>query len=88
MTAMSEADAHEEAHDGVRGLVERMSEHHRDAVRRREDEELAHAVDDAAFDLGTDIAHPTVGHAAVGFDADTDLALDNEPPELRGPATG
>ncbi|MFD0508878.1 hypothetical protein ACFQ0G_50800 [Streptomyces chiangmaiensis] len=45
-------------------------------------------MDDAAFDLGTDIAHPTVGHAPVGFDADTDLALDNEPPELRRPAAG
>ncbi|MFF3905761.1 hypothetical protein ACFYZJ_07055 [Streptomyces sp. NPDC001848] len=80
---MSEADAPEGHHHGVRGLVQRMNEHHRDAVRRREEEELERAAEDAGFDLGADMAHPTVGPAAVGYDVEADLGLDNEPPELR-----
>ncbi|MFF4211850.1 hypothetical protein ACFYZE_21350 [Streptomyces sp. NPDC001796] len=78
---MSEADAPEDHHHGVRGVVQRMNEHHRDAVRRREEEELERAAEDAGFDLGADMAHPTVGHGAVGYDVEADLGLDNEPPE-------
>jgi hypothetical protein len=83
MEAMSEADVPKDHHENVRGLVERMTEHHHEAVLRREEEELAQAMDGAAFDLGADIAHPTPGHAAVGYDVVTDVGLDSEPPELR-----
>ena len=31
----------------------------------------------------TDLAHPTSHHKVAGFDVDTDIELDNEPPELR-----
>ncbi|MGW9025108.1 hypothetical protein ACWGQ5_12915 [Streptomyces sp. NPDC055722] len=79
---MSEADVPKDHHENVRGLVERMTEHHHEAVLRRE-EELAQAMDGAAFDLGADIAHLTPGHAAVGSDVVTDVGLDSEPPELR-----
>ncbi|MGW1160178.1 hypothetical protein ACWD5Q_28590 [Streptomyces sp. NPDC002513] len=84
MSEADEADAHEDHHHhGVRGLVERMGEHHREAVQRREDEELARAAESAGFDLGADIALPTPGGAAVGYDVEADVGLDNEPPELR-----
>ena len=86
MWTMSEADvpdARESHNPGVRGLVERLSEHHRDAVRRRGEQELARDVEDAAFDLGADTAHPVAGHSAAGFDVEADVGRDNEPPELR-----
>jgi hypothetical protein len=81
MWAMSEADSPGDHHHGVRDLVQRMNEHHRDAVRRREEEELERAAEGAGFDLAADVAHPTAGHGAVGYDVETDLGLDNEPPE-------
>ena len=80
---MSEAGAPEDHRHGVRGLVRRMNEHHRDAVRRREDEELERAAEDAGFDLGADMAHPTVGHGVVAYDVETDVGLGDEPPEPR-----
>ncbi|WP_055489113.1 hypothetical protein [Streptomyces sp. TP-A0356] len=60
-----------------------MSEHHKDAVRRREEDELRQDVEAATFDLGADMALPTVGHAEGGFDVEADVGRDNAPPELR-----
>lgn len=74
------ADGH---HEGVRGLVARIAEHHWQAVRRHEEEEVTEAVDQAAFDLGADIAHPGAGHGQVGHDVETGLGRDKEPPQLR-----
>ncbi|MER5910374.1 hypothetical protein ABT124_07685 [Streptomyces sp. NPDC001982] len=68
---------------GVRGIVERINEHHEQAVRRREEEALDEAAESAAFDLATDIAHPAPGHNPVGYDVEADLGFDEEPPELR-----
>ncbi|GGI94211.1 hypothetical protein [Streptomyces brasiliensis] len=70
-------------HPGVRGIVERIAEHHEQAVQRREEEALSEAAENAAFDLATDIAHSTPGHDPVGYDVETDLGFDEEPPELR-----
>jgi hypothetical protein len=80
---MSEADAHTSPSRGIRGFFERVNKHRQDTARRREEEELAKAAEGAAFDIATDIAHPTAGHAAVGFDVEIDVGVDNEPPELR-----
>ncbi|MEU3183894.1 hypothetical protein ABZ707_06725 [Streptomyces sp. NPDC006923] len=81
---MSDVEQPSERHHGyVREVVERISEHHHRAVRRREDEELAEAVGEAAFDMGADIGHPTVRHMAVGYDVDADLGIEKEPPEPR-----
>ncbi|MFJ4847107.1 MULTISPECIES: hypothetical protein [unclassified Streptomyces] len=74
------ADGH---HEGVRGLVARIAEHHWEAVRKHEEDELTETVDEAAFDLGADIAHPGAGHGPVGYDVETDLGREKEPPELR-----
>ncbi|MFC0554329.1 hypothetical protein ACFFHJ_25885 [Planotetraspora thailandica] len=64
-------------------LSELISEHHERAVRRHEEEALAEAAERAGFDLGTDIGHPTAQQTPAGYDVETDLGVDNEPPELR-----
>ncbi|MEU6089700.1 hypothetical protein ABZ865_23400 [Streptomyces sp. NPDC047085] len=53
-----------------------MAEHHRRAQSEHEEDSLAEAIDGATFDLGTDIAHPTAGHAESAYDVDTDLGID------------
>jgi hypothetical protein len=70
-------------HRYVREVVERISEHHDRAVQQREEEDLSEAVGEAVFDMGADISHPMVRHAALGYDVDADLGMDKEPPELR-----
>jgi hypothetical protein len=81
---MSDSEApSDHRHGHVRGIVERISEHHARAVRQREEEDLAEAVDEATFDLAADIGHPTVPHTAVGYDVEADIGIRNEPPEPR-----
>ncbi|MFF8727008.1 hypothetical protein ACF073_11015 [Streptomyces sp. NPDC015171] len=63
-------------HARLRHLKERLAEHHRRARAEHEEAELDGAVDGAAFDLGTDIAHPTLGGAESGYDVDMDLGVD------------
>lgn len=82
MEIMSEAER-PHPHHGVHEIVERITEHHEQAARRHEEEALTLAAETAAFDLGSDIGHPTVGHNPVGYDIDSDLGTDKEPPELR-----
>ncbi|WP_225823553.1 hypothetical protein [Streptomyces naphthomycinicus] len=65
-----------DSHPHLRHLKERMAEHHRRAQAAREESDLEHAVDGAAFDLGTDIARPTAGGAEPGYDVDTDLGIE------------
>ncbi|WP_405876610.1 hypothetical protein OG762_46350 [Streptomyces sp. NBC_01136] len=81
---MSDVEQPSSRHHGyVREIVEKISEHHDRAVRQREEEELAEAAGEAAFDLGADIGLPAVPHRAVGYDVDADLGIDKEPPQLR-----
>jgi hypothetical protein len=81
---MSDGGSHPEHHEGhLRGLVERINEHHDRAVQHRQEDDLARAADQAGFDLGADIGHPTPQHRAASFDIDGDIGIENEPPELR-----
>ncbi|MEZ0074229.1 hypothetical protein [Planotetraspora sp. GP83] len=83
---MSEAESdhdHQHQHGHLRGIAERISEHHERAVQRREEDELVSAANQAGFDLGADIGHPTVRHTATTYDVETDIGFENEPPELR-----
>ncbi|WP_327365431.1 hypothetical protein [Streptomyces sp. NBC_01217] len=70
-------------HHGIHGIVEQITEHHEQAARRREEKALVEAAEGAAFDLGTDIAHPTAEHNSVGYDIEADLGFDEEPSQLR-----
>jgi hypothetical protein len=81
---MSDNEMHH-SHRFVHGIAERLAEHHEKALRRKEEEALTEAVENAAFDLGADISRPTAGHAVVGYDVEADLGTDKEPPELRSP---
>jgi hypothetical protein len=84
MWPMSEAEPPEDHEHGlVHGIAERITGRRRRAEWRHEDEELASAAQHAGYDLGADIAHPVLGHAVAGYDLDTDIGIDNEPPELR-----
>ncbi|QRP49318.1 hypothetical protein [Amycolatopsis sp. FDAARGOS 1241] len=60
-------------------MIERH--HHRHQPDERAG--LAEAAEHAGFDLGTDVAQPVAGHEHTAFDAETDLGVDGEPPELR-----
>jgi hypothetical protein len=82
MAAMSEAQQHPDHHAHLDGLIESISEHHRRAVRRREDDALAEAADQAGFDLAADIAVPNAGHTPAAYDIESDIGIENEPPEL------
>ncbi|KUN03385.1 hypothetical protein AQI95_23045 [Streptomyces yokosukanensis] len=63
-------------HPHIRNIVERVTEHHRRVRAEREESSFENAIDGAAFDLATDIAHPTAGPAEFGYDVDTDLGVD------------
>ncbi|MCW2918933.1 MAG: hypothetical protein JWN52_7001 [Actinomycetia bacterium] len=52
-------------------------------MRRHEEEALEEAADQAGFDLAADIGHPTVLHTPVGYDVESDIGIENEPPQLR-----
>jgi uncharacterized protein YjiS (DUF1127 family) len=71
-------------HGHIRNLAERLARHHEQIESRREEEELADAIGTAAFDLGSDIGHPTPTEGPVGYDGDRDLGLEKEPPNLHG----
>jgi len=72
------------AHHGrLHDIAEHLGEHHRRAVQRDEDAELAETADNADYDIGTDIARPLPRHGPTSYDLDTDIGIDNEPPELR-----
>ncbi|MEV6113339.1 hypothetical protein AB0L59_12670 [Streptomyces sp. NPDC052109] len=81
---MSESEGRKGHGAGLRRIAARWARHHREAVARREEEELDRDADNAKFDLGADIAHPTSGHSPAGFDVEADIGQDKEPPELRG----
>lgn len=70
-------------HHGIHDIVGRITEHHEQAARRREDEALAEAVATEAFDLGTDIARPAPGHQPVGYDIEADLGIGEESSDPR-----
>jgi hypothetical protein len=79
---MSDAESDREVSRGpLRRIADKFLSHHPDPDRAA-DEELTEDADAAGFDLGTDLAHPSARHP-VGFDLDTDIGRDNEPPELR-----
>jgi hypothetical protein len=63
-------------HPHVRHMMEKVAEHHRRVQSEREESALENAIDGAAFDLATDIAHPTAGQAESGYDVDTDLGVE------------
>ncbi|MEV5149268.1 hypothetical protein AB0L14_33960 [Streptomyces sp. NPDC052727] len=73
---MSTAEPGPDTGHHLRSLRERMAEHHRRAQVEREESALDDAIDTAAFDLATDIAHPTAGGSEPGYDVDTDLGVD------------
>jgi hypothetical protein len=84
MAVMSDAEPHPNHHHGpLHGLADLISEHHDRVVRRHEEEALEEAADQAAFDLAADIGHPTVLHTPVGYDVESDIGIENEPPQLR-----
>lgn len=62
-----------QSHWHLRDIGERISEHHRHTEQDREEEELSEAADEAGFDLGADLAHPTPRPAAESYDIDADL---------------
>jgi hypothetical protein len=67
------------AHDGhphLRHLRDQLVEHHRRVRAEHEEAELEEAIETAAFDMGTDIAHPAPDHAKAGYDIDTDIGFD------------
>jgi hypothetical protein len=51
--------------------------------QEHERDELAQDADEVDFDLGQDIAQPTVPEGPVDFDLAKDIGIENEPPELR-----
>lgn len=59
-----------------------MERHH----RHKSDDStgLAEAAEHAGFDLGTDLAQPVPTHEHNTFEAEVDLGVDGEPPQLRG----
>ncbi|MGW1654494.1 hypothetical protein [Streptomyces atratus] len=63
-------------HPHIRNIKERLAEHHRRVQSEREESSLENAIDGAAFDLATDIAHPTAGRAESGYDVETDLGVE------------
>lgn len=65
-----------DGHPRLRHLKEQLTEHRRRSRAEREEAELEEAVGTAAFDLGTDIAHPAPDHAEAAYDVDTDLGVD------------
>ncbi|MBW8801590.1 MAG: hypothetical protein JF597_51085 [Streptomyces sp.] len=69
-----------DGHPRLRHLREQLTEHHRRSRAEREEAELEAAVGAAAFDLGTDIAHPAPGHAEAAYDVDADIGADPRPP--------
>jgi hypothetical protein len=76
MSNVEPGDGHR--HQGhLRGLADRIHEHHERAVHLREEEALAEAADQAGFDLETDIGHPTTHHPAA-FDMDTDIGMERD----------
>lgn len=66
----------DDRHPHLRHITDAMAEHHRRVLAEREEAALDDAIDGAAFDLGTDIAHPAVGQGESGYDVDTDLGVD------------
>ncbi|MEW2499849.1 MULTISPECIES: hypothetical protein [unclassified Amycolatopsis] len=60
-----------------------MIERHHHRHESDENDGLAEAARHAGFDLGTDIAQPVAGHDHNAFDAEVDLGVDGEPPQLR-----
>lgn len=54
--------------------------------RERHDQDEAELSQDAEavdYDLGKDLAQPTVPQGPVDFDLAKDIGVENEPPELR-----
>jgi hypothetical protein len=76
------------AHDGhprLRHLKDQLTEHHRRAKAEREEAELEEAIETAAFDMGTDLAHPAPDHAEAAYDVDTDIGVDPRRPPAQTP---
>ncbi|MER6566781.1 hypothetical protein ABT288_11415 [Streptomyces sp. NPDC001093] len=63
-------------HPHIRNIVEKVTEHHRRVQEEHEESAFENAIDGAAFDLATDIAHPTAGQAEFGYEVDTDLGVE------------
>jgi hypothetical protein len=82
MGRMSDAEPRAEHGRGpVRRIVDHLR-HHRDEGSAVDDE-LTRDAELAGYDLGADLAHPSPRHEIAGFDVDTDIGRENEPPELR-----
>ncbi|MER5795258.1 hypothetical protein [Streptomyces sp. NPDC001980] len=71
----SEPSAHD-SHPRLRHLKDQLTAHHRRAKAEREEAELEEAIETAAFDMGTDIAHPAPDHTDAAYDIDTDIGVD------------
>jgi hypothetical protein len=81
---MSDAEVNrEDRHGKVRSLADHLGVYHRRGLEARVDAELAQDTERVGFDLGVDLAHPSLPQGVAGFDLDTDIGRDNEPPELR-----
>lgn len=57
--------------------------HERQDQDEAEQEELAQDAEEVDYDLGKDLAQPTVPQGPVDFDLAKDIGIENEPPELR-----
>ncbi|MCX5338619.1 hypothetical protein [Streptomyces atratus] len=66
----------EPQHRHIPNLADWLARHHEQVESQREEAELAGAIGAAAFDLGSDIGHPTATDGQVGYDVDRDLGIE------------